>query len=101
MNELLYRAILLYGALGSTLFVVTYHILARWWETPVGQNVMLLMFALAATFDLWFLNRILDRPDWMVWPFAALVVTIGTAVWWRWALLLKAQREHQPPDPNR
>jgi hypothetical protein len=100
MNEILYQWILLYGAIPSTLFVVVYHVLARWWETAVGRNVMLLMAALAATFDLWFLNRILDRPEWMLWALAGLVILVGSAIWWRLYLLVRAQREYQPSDRN-
>lgn len=89
---LFYLVVLVYAAVGSTAFVVTYHVLARWWESAVGRNVMLLMGSLAAVFDLWLLNRLLDRPEWMLWVFGVLLAIIGSAVWWRLYLLVKAQR---------
>lgn len=84
-------------ALGSTLFVVVYHGLMRWWETAVGQNIMLLMGALAAITDLALVNTIIGRPDWMRWVFFGLYLVIGTAIWWRLALLIRAYREQAPP----
>lgn len=84
-------------ALATTLFVVLYHGLMRWWETAVGQNIMLLMAALAAITDLGLLNFILGRPDWMRWVFFGLYLVIGTAIWWRLALLIQAYRDQAPP----
>jgi hypothetical protein len=84
-------------ALGSTLFVVVYHGLMRWWETAVGQNIMLLMGALAAITDLALVNALIGRPDWMRWVFFGLYLAIGAAIWWRLALLIQAYRDQSPP----
>ena len=84
-------------AAAATVFVIVYHALMRWWETAVGQNIMLLMFALAAICDLALVNVIAGRPDWMRWVFFVLYVAIGVAIWWRLFLLIKAYREQAPP----
>ena len=96
MIEVFYLVVLVNAALASTAFVFAYHILAKWWETAVGRNVMLLMGALAAVFDLWLLNIMLGRPDWMVWVFGPLLALIGGSIWWRLRLLVKAQRDRSP-----
>jgi hypothetical protein len=79
-------------AIGASIFVAVYHALARWWESSVGQNIMLLMSSLAAVCDLALLNIMLGRPDWMGWIFFVLYVVIGVAIWWRVGLVIKAQR---------
>ena len=94
--NILYLVALWYVAAGSTVFVIVYHVLARWWESPMGQNIMLLMFSLAALADLLLVNVLLGRPDWMRWVFLALYVVVGSAIWWRVALLVKAQRPRSP-----
>lgn len=95
-QAVLYLLALWFVASGSTVFVIVYHSLARWWESPMGQNIMLLMFSLATLADLLLVNVLLDRPDWMRWVFLALYVAVGSAIWWRVALLVKAQRPRTP-----
>jgi len=95
-QPILYLAALWYVALPSTAFVIVYHALARWWESPMGQNIMLLMASLAALADLLLVNVMLERPDWMRWVFLALYIVVGTAISWRLALLVKAQRPRYP-----
>lgn len=93
-------AALWYVAIGTTAFAFVYHILARWWDTAVGQNIMLLMASLALLTDAVLANNLLGRPDWMRWVFLTLYVAIGTAAWWRLGLLIKAQRQPRPtPNP--
>jgi hypothetical protein len=83
-------------ASGSTVFVVTYHALARWWESAVGINIMVLMASLAALTDLLLVNVSIGRPEWMRWVFAALCGVIGCVIWWRVVLLVRAQRPRWP-----
>lgn len=84
-------------ASGSTVFVILYQALMRWWETAVGQNIMLLMAGLAAITDLSFAFLLAGRPEWMRSAFFCLYVAIGTAIWWRVVLLIQAYREKAPP----
>jgi hypothetical protein len=90
-----------YVAAGTTLFAAIYHVLARWWDTAVGQNIMLLMASLALLTDAVLANLLLGRPEWMRWVFLALYVAIGTAAWWRLGLLVKAQRGAPPSKPSK
>lgn len=93
MTPIWYVAGVLYVALAATVFVVVYHALARWWETAVGQNIMLLVGSLAALHVVGFLNIAFGRPDWMRWVLWTFYLAIGTAIWWRLGLLIRAQRE--------
>ena len=92
----LYLAALWYVAAAATVFVIVYHALARWWESAVGINIMMLIASLAALADLLLVNVMLGRPDWMRWVFLALYVAVGSAIWWRVGLLVKAQRPRFP-----
>lgn len=89
-----------YVAITTTAFVVTYHVLQRWWETPFGRNIMTLMSALAGLADAALVNNLLGRPDWMRVVFLALYVTIGTAALWRLFLLVESYRAQRPTPPT-
>lgn len=97
MNVLSLIALGYVGA-AATAFVIVYHVTARWWEKPFGQNMMILIAALAAVCDLVFVFVALDRPAWMAWVFTALYLIIGTTLWWRLALLVEAQRPKPKSD---
>lgn len=92
IQAVLYVVALWYVASGTTAFVIVYHALARWWESAMGVNIMLLMAALASLADLLLVNVLLGRPEWMRWVFLGLYVVVGSATYWRLALLIKAQR---------
>ena len=96
MQAILYLSALWYVAAASTVFVIVYHALARWWESAVGINIMALLASLAVLADLLLVNVMLGRPDWMRWVFLGLYVIVGTVIWWRVALLVKAQRPRFP-----
>jgi len=83
-------------ASGSTVFVIAYNALARWWESAVGINIMALIASLAALTDLLLVNASIGRPGWMRWVFAALCIVIGVVIWWRVLLLIRAQRPRFP-----
>ena len=93
MTSVWYLAGVLYVALSAVAFVVVYHRRAYWWETAVGVNIMLLAGFIAALHIVGFLNVLLGRPDWMRWVLWAFYLGIGTTLWWRLGLLIKAQRE--------
>lgn len=88
-----------YTALAFTTFTVAFHLLARWWRSGIGVNQMVLFFGLAATFDI-ALAMMLLRADavgqWLIWLGAILYVVVGTAAWWRLAIMVRTQREYQP-----
>lgn len=91
----IYLLALGYVAAATSAFVVTYHILQRWWETAVGRNIMLMMASLAAITDLALVNVILGRPVWLRVVFWALYLVIGTAAWWRLYLVVQAYRSER------
>lgn len=90
MNKL--AGVLLVAAfLGGLNFVISYHVLARWWRSDVGRTMM--AFALCETAVLGLSVLVMAFGDF--WGREALaLISFGafTAVsWWRWLVLLKAQ----------
>lgn len=75
-------------------FVIAYTIIARWWRTQEGQNVVLLSVLILAAASIGFLRR-LGFPD-LANVLAALVWT-GVAVSYVWmtGLLFRAQGVHR------
>jgi hypothetical protein len=89
------RVVALFGAV---VFAVTYHLLAPWWRSQIGQNLMtmtggvalLLLLGVARTVlapgapavDAYFGQSVL-----VLLAFLAL----GVAFWWRWVLLIRQQ----------
>jgi hypothetical protein len=80
-----------YAALASTTFTVVYHVTARWWETIMGRNIMLLIGSIAAVLDLGLFFNLLGRPDWMRVALAFAFAVVGTAIWRRLTILIDAQ----------
>jgi hypothetical protein len=80
-----------YVALAATIFALVYHVTARWWETAMGQNIMLLIGSIALVLDLGLASNLLGRPAWIVFVYLAAFAAIGTAIWWRLFILLDAQ----------
>lgn len=89
------RTLLLIGlvniALAASCFTVIYMFTARWWKSPMGVNIMLLVGGLAAVTDLALVYNIIDRPEWALYVFAAFYFAIGGAIWWRLVMLWRAQ----------
>ena len=80
-------------AISSVLmFVVGYHIAARWWVTPEGRNVMLLSLVILVFAIVGSLSRYgVIPPDALPYVTAALWVGVACAYAWRTVLMLKAQ----------
>jgi hypothetical protein len=77
---------------GTVLFVILYAILAPWWRSAHGRNVMLLTSVIGLAFGL-ATGTILFGLE---WPFrstirAIIYGLIAVAIWWRIALLIKDQ----------
>lgn len=77
---------------GCLVFVITYQVLAKWWRTEVGVTMM--AFAACETAVLGLSVLMLVFGDFWGRQALALIAFAGfTAVsWWRWLVLLKAQR---------
>ena len=98
MRDMLNLLTLAYIGAACTTFVVVYHVLARWWESGMGRNMMVLVGGLAAVCDLVFLYIAVGHPGWMVYVFSGLYFVIGTTVWWRLGILVREQRAPRKPE---
>lgn len=87
-----------YAAVAFSTFTVAFHLLARWWRSGIGVNQMVLFASLALTFDLALVMMLAQAsaPPWLIWLGTGLYATVGTAAWWRFGLMVRAQRENQP-----
>jgi hypothetical protein len=86
---------------GAGVFVATYSLLAPWWRTQEGVNVMTFTLATAGLAALRCLAMILGNG------FAGqdvlrvvLMTAIAAAAWHRWVMVMRAQlRNLHPPQP--
>lgn len=99
------RVIALFGAV---VFGATYHLLAPWWRSQVGQNLMTMTGGVALLLTLGVLQMILapgTPPVDAYFGHSTLrllaFIALGVAFWWRWVLLIRAQvpRRHDPEVP--
>jgi len=79
-------------ALFANIFCILYQILARWWETDVGRNIMGLAACIAIIINLWFIALLFGGDnDWFrlmrAAAFAGIPYILGRRIW----LLLKFQ----------
>lgn len=86
------QALMVLAFTGCALFVITYQLRARWWRSNVGLNQMLFAASETAVLGLSLLAMVLG--DSLGMQIVGLVAFAAfTAVsWWRWVVLLKAQR---------
>ncbi len=80
----------IFAGLAAVLFIPTYALVARWWKSQEGQNVMLLMFWIFMAMIAGMVGRAgyLDASRIMgiiIWN------GVGLTLLWRWYLLLRAQ----------
>lgn len=62
---------------------------SRWWETPIGQNMMVKAVALAVVFGLSLAGYLWRIP---VWIWAGALTALGVVAWWRVVILWRIQR---------
>lgn len=100
------NVLLVAGAVVLTVFVVSWHITRRWWETSEGRMVMTMTSALAATLDLGLVRVVTGGGD-ATWFLAvrtalfALIPWSGLAALWllfrpRW----RSRRGESPSEPS-
>lgn len=99
MITLLGNIALVGSALGFLVFVVRYGLLSRWWESPVGQNLMAFMASCLVILALGLVRMLLEATGQAEWFDAhrggLRLFSFGLVffvVWWRVVLLFKAQR---------
>lgn len=78
--------------LGGLNFVITYQMLAKWWRSEVGRTMM--AFAMCETAVLGLSVLVMAFGDFWGREALGLLAFLGfTCVsWWRWLVLLRAQR---------
>lgn len=84
---------------GGAVFMATYHLLAPWWRTETGRNVMSLTgavtgFALLRCLALVFGDGFVGQDVLRV----AMFLGAGGSLWWRWAIVLRAQLPRRDDD---
>lgn len=89
------RVVALFGAV---VFGATYHLLAPWWRSQIGQNLMTMTGGVALLLILGVVRIILapgaPAADAYFGQSALILLAftaLGVAFWWRWVLLIRAQ----------
>lgn len=92
---------------GAVVFGVTYHLLAPWWRSQVGQNLMAMTGGCGLLLGLRVLRQVLAPEavapnayfgEGVLWLLA--FVALGAAFWWRWVLLIREQVPRRVADPG-
>lgn len=87
---------------GVVVFMASYHLLAPWWRSEIGRNLMTWSAGALLLLSMGVLQQVFGAGAWVdVLRLAGFAVFAG-AGWWRWSLLIRAQRdgraqEHLPP----
>lgn len=86
----------------SMAFCITYHVLARWWETDFGKSLMIYQLLMTLTLGL-AIPRIIFGATSNIFEWARLVIfgVIPFAVVWRMVIMIKAQRKAKQDDHDR
>ncbi len=77
---------------GFVVFMATYHMLAPWWRSEMGRNIMTLSAGCTALLAMGLLP-VLFGPDYFgrdALRFAGIGLC-GAAVWWRWVIMMRIQ----------
>ena len=82
-------------------FCMTYHLLAPWWRSEVGRNIMTLKASITALLGLRVLAVIFGDGFWgQDLLRAVLLMVLITAGFHRWKMLVTAQRRRPGSDPE-
>lgn len=89
---------------GVVVFMVTYGILAPWWRSETGRNIMTWAGGAFLLLGLSILRQMIAGVGvyrQAYWGEGALLalsyLVFNVAVWWRWIMLIRLQAEDQPP----
>jgi hypothetical protein len=77
---------------GVITFMATYHLLAPWWRSEMGRNIMTLATSSALFLLLGVLQQVFG-PDYPGQELLRVLAYagIGAAWWWRWVVLIRVQ----------
>jgi hypothetical protein len=93
-----WQVLITVAALSGLAFVITYHVLAPWWRSTVGWNLMVMAAALTAAFGLIATRAWIGPLPMQVW--IGVVLAITAALIHRTALLViehrRGRRDDQP-----
>lgn len=82
---------------GGAVFMASYAILAPWWRSETGRNIMTLTAGVTGLALLRCMTFIFgDGYPGQTALRLALFAAIAVAIWWRWCLLLRAQLRRPP-----
>lgn len=80
--------------IASLAFCITYHVLARWWETEFGKSLMIYQILMTLTLGL-VIPRLVFGTTSNVFEWTRIVIfgILPFAVTWRLVVMIKAQRK--------
>ncbi len=84
--------------LASLAFVITYHVIAKWWSSEFGRSLMIYQVAMTAILGLSSLTSIFGRADWIVIVGIPIFLVVPIALVWRTVVLIKIQRQAKKED---
>jgi hypothetical protein len=89
-------ALVIASAVLAWVFVIAYHLSARWWESEAGRHVMTLTAVIAVVTSLWSVGALLapTRGDW--WDVVRLVAFTGVPICLGWRLWMLYRLQIRP-----
>lgn len=96
--EILRVALILITFVASFIFVITYHLVAKWWSSEFGRSLMIYQVAMTIILGLSTLTAIFGRTGWIVAIGLAVFLMIPIALIWRTVVLIKIQRQSRKED---
>jgi hypothetical protein len=83
----------------SLAYAITYHLVARWWETDFGRSLMSLKIALAVVTGLAAVRILFGvNADWYTALRLIVFVAVPLSLAWRLVVLIKIQRQSRKED---
>lgn len=91
---IIYRFLIPLTFLASGAFVITYHVLARWWETSFGKSLMTYQLCMTIILGLSTVQTLtgIDHPALSIFGLVVFAV-VPWALIWRVVVLIRAQRK--------
>lgn len=87
---------------GVVVFMASYHLLAPWWRSEIGRNLMTWSAGALLLLSIGVAQQVFGAGAWVDLLRLLGFAVFGAGAWWRWTLLIRAQRdgrasEHLPP----
>jgi hypothetical protein len=92
-QRLIGNALIVLSAIEALAFVAMYSVVARWWRSEVGRNIMALMGVIAAVLVLSTIRIIFGDNSWFAWlrlgVFAGVPVVLARRLWLLWRVQVR------------